>query len=188
MDLFLNFELENSACGGIGVMLCNKLLEWKTKSGGHFQDGNKYLTDYDDKTKTHSFTSTWSYETSQDPASAGKSSDVALIPNIDVKFEEVRSVTWSSETCKVNVNENFKYNLQSLDNQPAFAFYSFPKINEKIGELKLMKKDALKDKEKVESKAESRSNDDKMAIEKYNFVKEALYRWEQFVTNYEKTN
>ena len=171
------------------IILCNSV-ETTASSSSHFQNNNNYLVAFNEETKTHAFTSTWSYTTSQDPEFAGKVSDVALVPNIDVKFVQVQTVTWISEECLAIVTENFVYNLQSPDNVDAFAFYTLSYVkSSKIPELQRMRDDALEDKQAAENKAEEdRDSDDILAIEQYNFIQEALDRWELFVQEYEETN
>ena len=113
-----------------------------------------------------------------------------LVPNIDVKFMQVLTVSWDSDNCEASVSENFVYDLQSPDNVDAFAFYTLSYVEaSKIPELERIRDDALEDKEAAENKAEEdRDEDDILAIEQYNFVQESLDRWELFVANYEETN
>ena len=100
---------------------------------------------------TNSFSMTWSYQTSDEPMRAGPESDVFVVPNLNVMYEEVFIVAWDDEDCKPALVERKEYydgsnitefettvlfNVQAPESQPALSFYSRYHINlVKIPEL-----------------------------------------------------
>ena len=78
----------------------------------------------------NSFTTTWSYSTSTDPSLAGSQSDVFVVPNLSVAFNEVLEIFWDDNTCKVIYEEDGKlpkkieFDVESDDSKPAFSFFS----------------------------------------------------------------
>ena len=63
MQLSPTIEADLEVCGGFGVMVCNGIIDTELEAGAHFQNNNNYLVAYNEETKTHSFSSSWSYET-----------------------------------------------------------------------------------------------------------------------------
>ena len=49
---------------------------------------------------SHTFSTTWSYETSDEPARAGPESDVFVVPNLSIKYIEVYNVKWDDTNCE----------------------------------------------------------------------------------------
>lgn len=54
---------------------------------------------------SHTFSTTWSYETSDEPARAGPDSDVFVVPNLSIKYEEVYNVRWDDTECAFGVEK-----------------------------------------------------------------------------------
>ena len=52
-----------------------------------------------EKTKSNQFSTTWSYETSSDHWTAGRMSDVSVVPNLNVMYREVSVIEWDNENC-----------------------------------------------------------------------------------------
>lgn len=134
MKLGVEFEADSEFCtgGGLGAIV----LGCKTAVGGDndtegksYQDINSTSAD-STKTITNSFSTTWSYTTSDSPDIAGEESDVfvgkcffstnilfyfmilscdfyfrmSLVPNLNVFFIEVFVVKWNTESCTPNLD------------------------------------------------------------------------------------
>ena len=92
---------------------------------------------------SNTFSTTWSYETSGEAARAGPESDVFVVPNLNVMFEEVYVVEWDFDSCKPELDETGKdfetsvvFNVKASTSQPALSFYSRYHLNlVKIPEL-----------------------------------------------------
>ena len=82
-----------------------------------------------EKTKSNQFSTTWSYETSSDPWTAGPMSDVFVVPNLNVMYREVYVVEWDNTTCAVTTEGDgglpitTTFNIEDTENQPALAFF-----------------------------------------------------------------
>ena len=74
------------ACGGIGAMICSTVMEGGLSGGSHLSKDHSFLLEYNEETQSSQFTSAWSYTTSDEPEIAGSSSDVVVVPNINVEF------------------------------------------------------------------------------------------------------
>ena len=57
-------------------------------------------------------------------------SDVFVVPNLNVMYEEVYVVEWNNTICAVNTEEDdeppttITFNIEDNENQPALAFFS----------------------------------------------------------------
>ena len=78
LEKYLSFESNENAdagieagqricAGGLGLMTCTKAFETDIQFTIGRTDENSFLVDYNEKTKTFQFTSTWSYTSSEDP-------------------------------------------------------------------------------------------------------------------------
>ena len=56
---------------------------------------------HEESDKSNAFSTIWSYTTSDDQWTAGFLSDVFLVLNLDVKFQEVFEVKWDNAACGV---------------------------------------------------------------------------------------
>lgn len=54
---------------------------------------------------SHTFSTTWSYETSDEPARAGPESDVFVVPNLSIKYIEVYNVKWDDTKCEFGLTD-----------------------------------------------------------------------------------
>lgn len=95
------------ACVGAGggilgaiVLTCNEAGE--VEASGSVDLGTSLDTDLfnADEDTSNSFSTTWSYTTSSDPARAGAESDVFVVPNLNVFYVEVYQVYWNNTDCK----------------------------------------------------------------------------------------
>jgi len=100
----------------------------------------------DEKTKSNQFSTSWSYQTSTDPWTAGAMSDVFVVPNLNVMYREVYFVEWDKTTCAVTTEGDgtppitTTFNIEDTENEPALAFFSRYHVNHvKIPELKAAK-------------------------------------------------
>ena len=100
-----------------------------------------------EKEKSNSFSTTWSYATSSNPASAGAMSDVFVVPNLNVMYQEVTVVEWNKEECSTETEVDGSlpvtttFDIKSPSSQLALAFFSKDHINNiKLPELNNAKK------------------------------------------------
>ena len=185
-DVLVGAELSVDACvTPFGFGACTMIAGTDIKIGSHFNAGINFLTNFDDKSKSHQFTSTWSYTTSDDPELAGKLSDVFLVPNINVKIMRVTRIEWNPDNCMAQDNEIYTYNLDSPTNKPAFLFFSFPQVSD----IEIPTLEKLVENAKEDLDNESDSNEEKeVAQKKFDFVTAALERWRKFINDYEDEN
>ena len=132
-----------------GIVLgCSNMAEFDNKIQViGFDQTSTYENSMDNKERSIQFSTTWSYETSSDPWTAGAMSDVFVVPNLNVMYEEVYIIEWDSEACAVKTEENddtstpplpttTTFNIEDPKNQPALAFFSRYHVNYvKIPEL-----------------------------------------------------
>ena len=161
-------EMDDDGCVGFGAMICKSTLYLERGMGTKFENDQITTIDYNEDSKSFHFTSLWSYSTSQEAEHAGQKSDVALVPNIDVSFVNVDVIGYNEGTCQATYTEEFRYDLTSDKNKPAFSFFTFDKIKaEMIPLLKKMHNQADTHVKKV-------------------FLDEAIQNWEFFLVTYEE--
>jgi len=125
--------------------MCKKLLETESTTqmlGMTQTTGEKALMNQD--TISYQLATTWSYQTSQDPWLAGKMSDVFVVPNLNVPYEDVYIVEWDNSTCAVIEDSENRPPLpvtttiffDQPKSQPAVSFFSrYHVINIKLKEI-----------------------------------------------------
>ena len=117
---------------------------------------------------------------------AGQASDVVLVPNINVEFQQVTRVEWDDTACIASASDIFTFDLRSDDNKPAFSFLTFAQVESAlIPELDALLSSSRADKILAEEK-EIKDESDKVAIEQYYFLDEAKQRWTEFMNRYNK--
>lgn len=131
LDFSTTVDLAVNMCFGLGASKCEELFRFSedVKVFGTEDDigGTVQLSE---ETRSTQFTTTWSYETSSDPWTAGAMSDVFVVPNLNVMYKEVYVVKWSNETCAVEKGDDgtlpitTTINLEDVENQPSLAFFS----------------------------------------------------------------
>jgi len=131
LDFSTTVDLAVDMCFGLGASKCEELFRFSedVKVFGTEDDigGTVQLSE---ETRSTQFTTTWSYETSSDPWTAGAMSDVFVVPNLNVMYKEVYVVKWSNETCAVEKGLDgtlpitTTINLEDVENQPSLAFFS----------------------------------------------------------------
>ncbi len=140
LDVKAVVDLTGEMCtgGGVGAiaLACNKLVETEQKiQVAAFDRTSKIEDSLSDKTRSNEFSTTWSYETSSDPWTAGPMSDVFVVPNLNVMYKEVYIVEWDNATCSVKTEDDTKdppdnlpftttFNIEDTENQPALSFFS----------------------------------------------------------------
>ncbi|GFH52940.1 hypothetical protein CTEN210_09416 [Chaetoceros tenuissimus] len=136
MKLGITLEPDTNICagGGLGVILinCKEAVGGNTDNDGKSYQDIKAVNADSEKTITNSFSTTWSYTTSTDPSIAGEESDVFVVPNLNVFYEEVYTVKWESkenEACGPKLDgDKFPstviFDIEAPTNKPAFAFFS----------------------------------------------------------------
>merc|ERR1712176_305219 len=126
------------------VLACGKMVDSDNKVQLiGMEQGTGGTDQMNEKSKSTQLSTTWSYQTSTDPWTAGAMSDVFVVPNLNVMYEEVSIVEWISDQCKVKTLEDNKtlpttttFNIEAPENKPALAFYSRYHIeNIKLPEL-----------------------------------------------------
>ncbi|GFH57847.1 hypothetical protein CTEN210_14323 [Chaetoceros tenuissimus] len=94
--------------GGVGAIVlgCGGITKTISKASVPF--GGAIDTDFknEERESSHTFSTTWSYETSDEPARAGPDSDVFVVPNLSIKYEEVYNVRWDDIKCDFGL-QNF---------------------------------------------------------------------------------
>jgi hypothetical protein len=139
----LSSDTETEACVGLGAMACVKILESEAQGGVTVKAGYKATLHKDEATKTASYTTTWSYKTGTNPWSAGKSSDVFLVPSLEVKFKNIKEVKWDLVQC-ASMQEKMKFSLDAADNKPAITFLTRYAIDKnELPSLKKLREVAL---------------------------------------------
>ena len=128
----LEFDAELCAGGGFGVMVltCDEPAEADTQWNifdASYEFGYNY---YSEESSSQQFSTVWSYETSQDPWTAGAMSDVFVVPNLNVMYEETYDVKWDDLVCSVIENEDgtlpidIAFDIKAPTSKPAISFYS----------------------------------------------------------------
>jgi hypothetical protein len=114
-------EAEVGTCAGLGVMVCTNIIETTVKGGVSLAGGSEFTTAFNENQNTASYTTMWSYTTSVDPWSAGTSSDVFLVPSLNVKFKDITEIMWDATRCAYT-EQKLKFALDSPENKPAITF------------------------------------------------------------------
>lgn len=98
----MDYDVEVSAClGGLVSSLCKETISGGVKTNIiDFEELLGGMIILNDKSKSNEFSTTWSYETSDDPWTAGRLSDVFVVPNLNVLYERVKIVRWDNATCR----------------------------------------------------------------------------------------
>merc|ERR1712038_1517943 len=137
------------------VLFCNEVLgskaetyatDFSTQFGGTVQLSRK--------TKSNEWSTRWSYQTSQDPWTAGAMSDVFVVPNLNVMYEDVYEVDWDNARCSVkevvdsaNGNKELPvkttFDVKPPSSESALSFYSryhieyvkLPELHDKLNNL-----------------------------------------------------
>ncbi len=184
-------DLESTACFGLGPLFCTTATKVEMLATAQVGAGRDFeINTQLEKTKSATWTTTWSYNTGTDPWSAGKSSDVFLVPNLNVKFKEVREVTWSTTTCG-KAESKLKFTLASPDNKPGLGFLSRYDIdNVEIPELTRIK--SKNDKKMTDLKCENqpKQGENSTCTEaRSNIVatQAAINAWNTFLNNHDNT-
>ena len=87
---------------------------------------NSLRTDWENKENedAYVFSTTWSYQTSDKPQRAGPQSDIFVVPNLNVMYEEVIEAIWDESTCEPIFEDIVILNIKGPDNKPALSFFS----------------------------------------------------------------
>lgn len=109
--------------------MCENPLTFESKIGiFKATTQNGFELHHDSYSYSNTFSTTWSYETSQDPWTAGHTSDVFVVPNLFVAVEKVISVQWNNDrtVCKAILpfKEELVFDLNVPPSEQALAFYS----------------------------------------------------------------
>jgi len=193
VEATLGTEAETSVCGGFGLMLCQSILD--AAGGTHVGSGggSDFQTN-DELERSHSatFTTTWSYRTSTDTWNAGKKSDVFLVLTLNIKFKDVREVSWNEKEC-ATIQDKIKFALDLLDNKPAFAFLSHSHVeNVEIPDLKRLQNKSLTYLQENQcgnvNVSYQQNDNDVCRGNRSNYVAmtESITAWEQFLTDEDK--
>ena len=112
------------AGGGFGalVLACKDIVDGKAAVKGQMDTGSTFEAVSTADKEAGTFRATWSYQTSSDPYKAGHSSDVFLVPNLNVKFKDVDTISWNATQCDATKVRSAKFNIESPDSKPAFSF------------------------------------------------------------------
>ena len=98
-------KLGPTACagGGLGVIVlwCENPVELASELNLIQLEQTTQLGTSDNTVEeSNSFSTSWSFQTSEDPWTAGAMSDVFVVPNLNVFFEDVYEVLWDNDSCK----------------------------------------------------------------------------------------
>jgi len=183
--------VQTSICVGFGVSACKQVLSQSILTTAEVDGGADFQTNSRlEQSKAATLTTTWSYNTGTDPWSAGKSSDVFLVPNLNVQFKEIHEVTWSNTTCG-NAETKLKFALSSPDNKPALGFLSRYDIdNVEIPELTKIKNQSAKDMTDLSCNSEFNSGENATCAtarsNKY-ATEAAIAAWTKFLGEHDNT-
>ncbi|GFH57722.1 hypothetical protein CTEN210_14198 [Chaetoceros tenuissimus] len=119
--------------GGIGaiVLFCQGVSDVEFE--GEIPLEAEINTDFlnNENEASNSYSTTWSYTTSDEPARAGAESDVFVMPNFSVMYEEVFIVAWDKDKCQPKLDpetdlfaNTLIFDVDSDGNKPALSFYS----------------------------------------------------------------
>lgn len=117
---------------GPSVATCKKVSSMDNKTPlGNFQTQLGGLEQMTNEERSNEYSTTWSYQTSSDPWTAGSMSDTFVVPNLNVMYEEVYVVEWNNSTCGVTeegqdrtLPQKTTFDIKSPENEPALAFFS----------------------------------------------------------------
>ena len=170
-------------CVGFGVSACSTTADAESEGGDYWRQTGSKLIEYHESSQTFRFSSSWSYSTSQEVEYAGKESDVALVPNIDVKYETVRETSWDSALCKAIITPRQKYLLTSDENKAAFSFVTFENIENEI--IPNLEASLAQTKTDIAAETNVKKKQDLEQAEV--FLIGAIDSWKSFVKSYEET-
>jgi hypothetical protein len=184
MTLGGGVKMETETCVGLGASKCVKDMEatagldYTVAGGGTFmaEHGNFNLQ------KSGGFSTSWSYQTSDDEFAAGRDSDTFMVPNLNVKYTEIDDIIWNSTICTATKETEYRMNLESKTNKQALAFVSMYDVeNHIIPKLESM----------VAAKQEE-LNDPQVSLEEtlkeLKAIEDGLKGWNDTVNDHEATN
>ena len=199
LELSSTIEMKLEMCLGLGAASCEELFrfdqDFKVFGYNHDLGG---VVQKSDKKRSTQYTTTWSYQTSSDPWTAGAMSDVFIVPNLNVMYRNVQVVYWENEgSCAVKeVNgtlpETSTINLEDEENQPALAFFSryhveyvkLPELKDQADNIKKVKSDCDCDNKKDEFMCKYGKNEEKscdVLDKQVTYLKNAIGEWEEFL-------
>ena len=133
VDVSTDIDIKADFCsgGGFGIAgfgfeVCKEPFNSETEVG-IFSGGleSNFGTQQTSSSDSNSFSTTWSFETSGDPWTAGYTSDVFVVPNLYVAVEKVISVQWNETSCDMlPFNEKLVFDLNVPPSEQALAFFS----------------------------------------------------------------
>ena len=102
---------------GAIVLLCKGAVDVEAKlfAGEEIALGGE--VHHSDAELSNVFSTTWSFTTSDSSVRPGKMSDVFVVPNLNVLYDEVYKVFWNDETCAPSLEDNlwpteFVFNME----------------------------------------------------------------------------
>jgi hypothetical protein len=148
--------------------------------------GKTFLVTFGETSYSGDFTTTWSYQTSDDEFSAGRDSGAFLVPNLNVKYTQVTTIV---DACSASEQTLFKLNLESQANKPVLSFLSVYNVENRP----LPTFDEMLAGKRAENQAEiQKENSDSSTLEKLGkeitALEEGLDGWQTTMIDYDATN
>ena len=176
---------ELDLCVGLGAAVCKETLAIEgALNMGRNIESQAQLSESEDA-NTAEYSVTWSYSTSDDPKLAGRPSDVFVIPNLNVLYQETES--YSFESCKVSVKSTVTFDVK--EGKKALSFLSVQNIeSSQIPKLQDGKESKNVEYEewkasKGENHAETKERKQQLAV-----LEDALKGWTKTMEAYNTTN
>ena len=188
LDFTAMADSTNKACVGGGMvvltMLCKKVLEAKIHKTKGWNGEHEFLGTLDHDQYGAEYALEWSYETSRDIWLAGQASDAFLVPNLNVVVSKYDVISFDPKACKGSSNQNTFFDLDSVENEPAVAFYSRYSVERQV------LPELLKLQQEYDRLLRSATDVGKVAEYSRNkeAVDEAYSSWREFLDDYIKTN
>lgn len=148
MSPFVGADFKGEFCtgGGFGAIAiyCQKVTKVSAKPSVPIEAEMKTDFKNDKQEAAHTYSVTWSYQTNGGPTRAGPESDIFVVPNLNVAYEEVFILEWDFDSCRPKLEERYDSNedknitevptsiivdFKSPENKPAFSFYSRYHLN-----------------------------------------------------------
>ncbi|CAK9105214.1 Hypothetical protein SCF082_LOCUS49043 [Durusdinium trenchii] len=180
-------DVEACAGGGFGAIFlaCARVAHSEVGAGITGGGGGDFLTRIKDAIHSGGFTTTWSYTTGTSVWLAGRLSDSFLVPQLNVQFREVDTISWNGAgTCSATKTTTNKFNLQAPENKPALAWLSVYGVER----IELPKLQRLLDDSNAELLAGPTQAREDELTRQIQVTEAAIAGWNVALAEYEETN
>ena len=165
----------------MAALICKSLVNVGNKINVGGSGGSNFLVAFGETQYTGKFGTTWSYQTSNSPSSAGRDSDTFLVPNLSVIYSRVTTVGFAN--CSAWDKTDFQFDLASEVNKPAISFVTVYDVeNHLMPNLDQITK--RKKQEYLEAEGERKARLEETVAQ----LENGLNEWNRTMADYDATN